>query len=89
MENSWYVYVILTDRATLYTGITTDLQRRFQEHCDVFERLPGAKGAKYFRSARPMEIIYHQCFDTRASASQREYEIKKMSRANKLALAER
>jgi putative endonuclease len=62
---------------SLYTGITTDLQRRIIEH-------NSAKiGAKYTRARRPVELVYQECFDNRSEVSIREAEIKKMSSERK------
>ena len=75
--NSWYVYIILTEKNKLYTGITTDLERRFQEH------LTQKRGAKFFRSDRPRKIVYSQVFENRSSASKEEAAIKKLTRKQK------
>lgn len=75
---SWYVYIILTNKEKLYTGISTDPERRFIEHlCDV------KKGAKFFRSDSPVRIIHLEEFDTMSEALKREIEIKKWSSAKK------
>ena len=75
---SWYVYIILTKKEKLYTGITTDPERRFIEHlCDV------KKGAKYFRSDSPVQIVHLEEFETMSEALIREAGIKKMSPAKK------
>lgn len=69
---SWYVYVILTSKDKLYTGISTDPERRFVEHlCDP------KKGAKFFRSDSPVKIVHLEEFDTMSDALKREIEIKK------------
>lgn len=65
---------------TLYTGITTDLDRRLDEHNS------SPKGAKYTRIRRPVELIYSEKTEDKSSASKREYEIKKLSRIQKLEL---
>ncbi|QOY55049.1 GIY-YIG nuclease family protein [Candidatus Sulfurimonas marisnigri] len=65
---------------TLYTGITTDLCRRVHEHND------SPKGAKYTRVRRPVELIYSENCENKSSASKREYEIKQLSRNQKLEL---
>jgi len=76
----WYVYMILASDESLYTGITTDVERRFKEHGG------GAKGARFFRGRRPVEVVYTESHPDRSSASQREAQIKKLSRKNKLNL---
>lgn len=77
----YYVYMVRCADDTLYTGITTDLERRVAEHND------SQKGAKYTRARRPVELVYHECFVQRSEASRREYHIKKrLTRAEKLEL---
>lgn len=81
----WFVYIIQTTCGKLYTGITTDIERRFQEHCEVYQG-SGNKGAKFFRGHEPQEIIYSEKYLDRASASKREYQIKMLSSAKKRSL---
>ena len=76
----WTVYIIRCDDNSLYTGVTTDLERRFQEH------LGRPRGAKYFNGRKPMEVVYSENGHTRSSAGQREAAIKKLSREEKLCL---
>ncbi|MBC7713212.1 MAG: GIY-YIG nuclease family protein [Rhizobacter sp.] len=74
----WYVYVILTEKDKLYTGISTDPERRFVEHlCDT------KKGAKYFRSDSPVKIVHLEEWDTMSEALIREAEIKKWPTSKK------
>lgn len=80
-SNNWLVYIIKTTHGLLYTGITNDIERRCQQH------LRG-KGAKFFRRDPPMALVWLEPNHNRVSASQREYEIKKMRRAQKLSLIE-
>jgi len=75
------VYIIETERGTLYTGITTDIARRFRQHAG---ELKG--GAKYFRSGAPVEIRYKKKFKDRSSASKFEARVKSLTRAQKLAM---
>lgn len=79
----WFVYVIRCSDDSLYTGVTTDIERRFNEHAG------NAKGAKYFNGRQPLEVVYSEAGHDRSSACQREATIKKLSRAGKLALAEK
>jgi len=74
----WFVYMVRTQCNTLYTGITTDVDRRFSEHLACFEGV-SKKGAKYFRGRKPKEVVYTEVYESRSTASRREYEIKKMS----------
>ncbi|MGV6806832.1 MAG: GIY-YIG nuclease family protein [bacterium] len=76
----WSVYIILCSDRSLYTGITTDPQRRFAEHAS------GKKGAKYFRGREPRGIVYLETGFTRSAASKREAEIKGLTHCQKLEL---
>ncbi|HEY9203985.1 GIY-YIG nuclease family protein [Sulfurimonas sp.] len=76
----WYVYILRCSDETLYTGITTDLQRRAEEHNS------SPKGAKYTRARRPVELIYFESHKDKSGATIRELEIKKLSKAKKLEL---
>ena len=73
---SWQVYIILCSDDSLYTGITTDVERRFAEH------LAGT-GAKYFRGRSPRRLVYLEVGHNRSSASRREVEIKRLRPADK------
>jgi putative endonuclease len=73
----WFVYIILCDDDSLYTGITTDTQRRFQEH------LGSKLRARYFNGRKPLEIMYRETGHDRSSALKREAVIKKLSRRQK------
>ena len=72
-----YTYIVRCCDNTLYTGWTTDLDRRMEAH-------NSGKGAKYTRSRRPVELIYAERFDTKQEAMRREWEIKQLSREEKL-----
>ena len=76
---NWQVYIILCTDNSLYTGITTDIERRFRQHA-------GAQGAKYFRGRQPDEVVYLEGGHTRSTASKREVAIKKLRRVEKLRL---
>ena len=76
----WWVYMLRSRSGKLYTGISTDPQRRFAEHSD------SAKGARFFRGDPPEAIVYLEAAADRSAASRREAAIKKLSRAAKLAL---
>ena len=77
---NWHIYIILCSDDSLYTGITTDVERRFRQHAD-------GRGAKYFRGRQPMRLLYLERGHTRSSAAKREAEIKGMKRADKCLLA--
>jgi putative endonuclease len=78
--SAYYVYILRCSDDTLYTGITTDLERRIDEHNH------SPKGAKYTRARRPVTLIYHEALPGKADASRREYAIKAMTRRQKLQL---
>lgn len=63
----------------LYTGISTDVERRFAQHAS-------GEGAKHFRAREPRAVVYIESGHTRSTASKREAEIKKLSREEKCGL---
>ncbi|GAM10358.1 hypothetical protein OR1_02647 [Geobacter sp. OR-1] len=73
---NWQVYIIECSDDTLYTGITTDVERRFRQHEE-------GRGAKYFRGRNPLKVIFLEGGHDRSSASRRELQIKTMNRAEK------
>jgi len=81
----WSVYLILTESERIYTGITTDPERRFQEHLATYEG-KGTKGAKFFRGHKPVKLVYREAAENRSEASKREIAIKKLPRNKKLQL---
>lgn len=76
----YFVYIIECADGSLYTGISTDPKRRFEEHRN------SSKGAKYTRSHEAVRIVYTEEAEDRSAASKREYEIKRLSRDGKLKL---
>ncbi|WP_026291833.1 GIY-YIG nuclease family protein [Marinobacterium rhizophilum] len=80
-ESRWFVYILACADGSLYTGVTTDPQRRLQEH-NSDNRL----GARYTRARRPVSLLWHEQLDGRAEAQRREWQIKRMPRKRKLAL---
>ncbi len=76
-NQSWYIYILRCKDQTLYTGITTDLERRLQEHNFT------DKGAKYTRCRRPVELVYSEKATSRVTAASREYQIKRLNRKEK------
>ena len=75
----YYVYLIECGDKTLYTGITTDVKRRFKEHAS-------GKGGAYTRSKKVKKILHTEQFETRSQAQKRESEIKSWPRKKKLTL---
>ncbi len=89
-ENEWYLYIIRCSDTSLYTGITTDVERRFAEHANHNGNQEGVnRGAKYFRARSPEEIVYVESGHTRSTASRRETAIKSFSRQEKLLLIQK
>ena len=76
-NSEWIVYMLRCKGDTLYTGITTDIDRRVNEH-NV-----SSLGAKYTRSRRPVALAYTEPSQDRSSASKREYQIKQMTKKQK------
>ena len=65
MSMDWTVYIIRCDDDSLYTGVTTDLERRFREHRDL------PRGAKYFKGRKPQQVVYREHGHDRSSACRR------------------
>ena len=80
LQPDWWVYILECNDNTLYTGITTDVRRRLEEHND------SACGAKYTRGRRPVMLVYWERAENRVEASRREYAIKQLSRKQKQVL---
>ncbi|MDD5213537.1 MAG: GIY-YIG nuclease family protein [Candidatus Gracilibacteria bacterium] len=76
----YYLYILECADNTLYTGITTDLNRRLEEHNS------SKLGAKYTSLRRPVKIVYQAEFENRSEASKEEYRIKALKREDKLKL---
>ncbi|MFC7129903.1 GIY-YIG nuclease family protein [Haloferax chudinovii] len=76
-----FVYVIECSDGSLYTGYTTDVERRVAEH-------DAGEGAKYTRGRTPVELVHVEAFDSKSAAMSREYEIKQLRRREKLRLVE-
>ena len=74
-----HTYMIECEDGSLYTGWTNNLEKRFAMHV-------AGKEAKYTRSHKPVRIVYDEISDTPQQAQKREYQIKRMSHAQKLAL---
>lgn len=77
----WYVYMLRCADESLYTGIATDVERRFVEH-------KSGRGAKYTRSHPPLAVVYREECADKSAALRREAAIKKLPRAEKQKLAE-
>ena len=76
-----FVYIVECNDGTLYTGYTTDVSRRIDEH-------NSGVGAKYTRGRTPVELAHIEEYGSKSEAMSREYEIKQLSREEKLGLCE-
>ncbi len=76
----YYLYILMCNDGTYYTGITSELERRIEEHNT------SPKGAKYTRSRRPLHLVYHEVCLDKSSALKREKAIKQLTRLQKIDL---
>lgn len=76
--SDWHVYIIRCVGNTLYTGITTDVARRFQEH-----QATNGKGAKYLKGKGPLTLVWQYQARDRSHASRIEYAIKQLGKIEK------
>lgn len=74
-----YVYILKCKDNSLYTGYTNNVVKRLEMH-------NSGKGAKYTMGRCPVELVYFETFNTKSEALKREYEIKQLSRQDKLLL---
>ena len=78
--NNWWVYIIECRNKSLYTGITTDVKRRFNEH-----QYNNKKASKYCARLRPLKLVYRSlAYENKSDASKEEYRIKQLSHKDKL-----
>lgn len=75
----WWLYILRCGDGTFYTGITTDVQARFEAH-------QSGKGAKYTRGRGELRIVYQEPVGTKSEATKREIAVKNLSRSEKKAL---
>lgn len=73
----WFVYILLCEGGSLYTGISKDPNKRFLDH-------KGGKGSKFMRLHKPKKIVYVEKLNTRSGALKREMNIKSWSREEKI-----
>lgn len=76
-KTDWFIYILRCADNTLYTGVTTNLQRRLKEHNSA------AGGARYTRARRPVQMVYAEPASNRSTACRREYELKQLNRTAK------
>ncbi|MCK7595742.1 GIY-YIG nuclease family protein [Microbulbifer sp. CAU 1566] len=79
--SGWFVYLIRTNSGSLYTGITRDVERRFEEHSSG-----SPKAAKALRGRGPLTLEFQQGVDSHSDALKLEMQIKKWPKARKEAL---
>ncbi len=80
-KSEWSIYMIKTRMNTLYTGISTDIDRRFKEHSGVSKR-----GARYLKGKGPLELVWHELVGSKSEALILEYRVKKLNKRQKLDL---
>lgn len=76
-SSRWYTYIVQCADQSLYTGISTDLLRRIEEHNS------SPNGAKYTKARRPVKLVYFEQSESRSAASKREHALKQLSPFNK------
>ncbi len=79
MENTWHLYILRCRDGSLYTGITTDVEKRLEAH-------QTGKGAKYTRGRGPLELVYREECGSHSDALKRELAVKALTREQKQAL---
>lgn len=79
--SAWWVYMVRTAAGALYTGITTDVPRRFSEH-----QAGGARGARSLRGKGPLTLVFQARVGDRVTAAKLEWQLKQWPRARKEAL---
>ena len=78
--SNWWVYIIECRNKSFYTGITTDVKRRFDEH-----KNNNRKASKYCARLRPLKLVYTSlAYGNKSDASKEEYRIKQLSHREKL-----
>ncbi len=80
MKQDWYVYILKCKDDTFYTGVTTDIARRLEEHNT------SPKGAKYTSTRRPAILVYQETYPTRSLAQKQERLVQGLKRSIKMAL---
>lgn len=73
----WSVYLVRMASGNLYCGISTDVERRFREHCS------SAKGARALRGKGPLSLVFSEVVGNRSDASKVEYQIKQLTKREK------
>lgn len=76
----WFVYIVRCTDGSLYTGVTTDVERRVKEHNGEGGK---DKGAKYTKAHRPVTLEYLETVQTRSEAQIREAQLRRLSKPEK------
>ncbi|PCI54103.1 MAG: endonuclease [Gammaproteobacteria bacterium] len=76
-NNTWTVYFLRCNDNSLYTGITTDIERRLHQHNNT------KLGAKYTRARRPVKLVYSETSVDKSTASKREYQLRTLTKKQK------
>lgn len=76
MTSNWYLYILRCGDGSLYTGITTDVEKRLEAH-------RSGKGAKYTRGRGPLELVYREDCGDHSAALRREWELKRLTKEKK------
>lgn len=79
MESTWYLYILRCKDGSLYTGITTDVEKRLEAH-------RSGRGAKYTRGRSPLELVYREECGDHSAALKREIQVKRLTREQKQAM---
>lgn len=82
MENNWHLYILRCGDGSLYTGITTDVEKRLEAH-------RRGRGAKYTRGRTPLELVYREECGSHSDALKREWQLKQLTREEKLGFLEK
>jgi len=72
----WYLYLVRCGDGSLYTGISTDVARRFEAHTQN-------RGARRLRGRGPLQLVYSEAVGDRRQALRLEYRVKRLSKAEK------
>lgn len=72
----WFLYLVRCNDGSLYTGISTDVQRRFNDHQQN-------RGARRLRGRGPLQLVYSEAVGDRSQAQRLEHRVKRLSRAEK------
>ncbi|NKB34232.1 MAG: GIY-YIG nuclease family protein [Pseudomonadales bacterium] len=83
--STWWLYIIQSRDGKFYTGISTDVERRFNEHTGSANGAK-SKGAKALRGKSPLKLVYQSLVGNRSKAQKIEYKVKRLTKAEKESL---